>query len=459
MPLPHAKTIFINLVTSHASYTSSYSTLFEDFIKDYLPKRASWEKRCLDNKTSFEKFEKAVVSIISTKEKSKVILDFAENALKSTHEQLAKLVSERLFLVFPTLKSIQQQQIVKSIISTTAETDLYYDSIGLLQSLPLTSETFVALLAFHRIGENEDGEDFTKRRRRRSSTTNKAALQKEEVSHAAERHLKKLTITLEALDFVKPDGSGPLLSALFNALSDLETLDQDGGLPVLYAQETLASCMISTISSLKVESKTSLRHIRADILISAITSSQSPQVQNKLLLVIGELAKICPETVLHSVMPIFIFMGAQTIRQDDEYSTFVVEKTIQTVVPALVQSKTSGIAEEIEFLLTSFATAFTHVPKHRRVKLFTTLVKTLGPDKAIGPFIFLISQQYSSLVNKFKIAESRSVLEFMRAFLSRFDVLDQLSGLDSFFALLNILSERYPDDLKVKLAFVEYLIF
>ena len=106
------------------------------------------DRRCLDNKTSFEKFEKAVVSIISTKEKSKVILDFAENALKSTHEQLAKLVSERLFLVFPTLKSIQQQQIVKSIISTTAETDLYYDSIGLLQSLPLTSETFVALLAF-----------------------------------------------------------------------------------------------------------------------------------------------------------------------------------------------------------------------------------------------------------------------------------------------------------------------
>lgn len=451
MPLPYAKTIFIRLVTGNSSYNASFSLLFEQLVKSYLQQRNAWETKCIANKTNFEAFEKAVVSIISSKEKTPAIMEFIENSLKSNYEQLSRLVSERLLQVFSTLKLTQQQHIVKSVIDSTAEGDLYYDSVGLLQSLPLGTEVFVYLLALYRINDDQDGGDFAKRRRRRSSSTNRAVLQKEEVSKAAELYLRKLTITLEALDLAKPQGTEVLLSALFNALADLETLDQDGGLPVLYAQETLSSCMISTISSMETESKSKLHLVRADIIVSAITSSQSPQVQNKLLLVIGELAKLCPETVLHSVMPIFIFMGTKTIRQDDEYSSFVVEKTIQRVIPALLQSKPSEVNEEVEFLLTSFATAFTHVPKHRRVKLFTTLTRTLGPETSIGPFMFLISQQYSSLVNKFKIAESKSFLEFMKVFLGKFNVLEQITGLNKYFELVSSISENYTDEQKAKL--------
>ncbi|SCU82742.1 LANO_0B07382g1_1 [Lachancea nothofagi CBS 11611] len=452
MPLPHAKSIFIRFVTGHKLYNSSYSSLFEQVVKEYLGQREMWEKRCSNNKTSFEKFEDSIVSIISTKEKNNTVLEFAESCLRCDHEQLAQLVSDRLLVLFPSLKLAQQQQIVKNVVDSTAENDLYYDSVGFLQSLPLSSDIFISLLSHYRINPNDDRGEFAKKRRRRSSTANKAVLQREEISHIAELHLRKLTITLEALDHVKPIGTEPLLSSLFNALSDLETLDQDGGLPVLYAQETLSSCMISTIDSMTVDSKSKLSLLRTDILVSAITASQSPQVQNKLLLVIGELAKLSPETILHSVMPIFIFMGAKTIRQDDEYSSYVVEKTIQRVVPALVQSKSAEITEEVEFLLMSFGTAFAHVPRHRRVKLFTTLVQTLGPDTALGPFLFLIAQQYSSLVNKFKIVESKSVLEFTGAFLSKFNVLEQLTGIHRYFNLLNTLSENYTEEAKSQLS-------
>ncbi|SCU80096.1 LAFA_0B07470g1_1 [Lachancea sp. 'fantastica'] len=451
MPLPHAKTIFIRFITGHKSYSSNYSLLFEDMLGNYLEQRGHWESKCHGNKTNFESFEKAIVSIISDKEKNTKIIRFAEDCLKCEFEQLATLVSRRLSEIFSKLKVAHQQQLIKDVIDLTAERELCYDSVEFLQGLPLTSEIFVSLFSQYRINANEeDMGDLMKKRRRRSSAS-KVALQREEVSHIAELHLRKVTLTLEALDHIKPTGSEQLLSTLFNTLSDLETLGQDGGLPVLYAQETLASCMLSIISSLSLDNKTELRSLRTDVLVSAITSSASPQVQNKLLLVIGELAKLSPEIVLHSVMPIFIFMGAKTIRQDDEYSSYVVERTIQLVVPALLQSKqSSNSTEETEFLLISFATAFTHVPRHRRVKLYTTLVKTLGATNALGPFLFLIAQQYSSSVQKYKVSESKSVLEFTKPFLAKFSVLNQLAGIHKLLLLLSSFSESCSEEEKAQ---------
>ena len=41
--------------------------------------------------------------------------------------------------------------------------------------------------------------------------------------------------------------------------------------------------------------------------------------------------------MLHNVMSIFTFMGASVVRQDDSYSFEVITKTLDTVIPALIQ--------------------------------------------------------------------------------------------------------------------------
>ena len=41
--------------------------------------------------------------------------------------------------------------------------------------------------------------------------------------------------------------------------------------------------------------------------------------------------------MLHNVMSIFTFMGASVVRQDDSYSFGVITKTLDTVIPALIQ--------------------------------------------------------------------------------------------------------------------------
>jgi hypothetical protein len=43
------------------------------------------------------------------------------------------------------------------------------------------------------------------------------------------------------------------------------------------------------------------------------------------------------EKVLHNVMPIFTFMGVSVLRQDDTYSFQVIKKTVEAVIPALIQ--------------------------------------------------------------------------------------------------------------------------
>lgn len=446
IPLPYPQYMILNFLGKYVPNTASYSGLFEESISSYLERREELLLRCALNKTDPIQFETAMVNLISNKEKHHFMLDFIINVLQSDYEDLIQILVDRLVEVFATFKTSNQLRIVQEILQSVTKEDQIYDALGTLQSLQIDPDTFVCIFKENSINSESDVTSFPKRRRRRSST-NKAALQSAEVSQIAEDHLKKLTIMLETLDKQKVKGSEELLSSLFFTLADFETLDQDGGLPVLYAEELLASAMLNTIRSLKDQGLTQLQNVRADIIVSAIRTSSSPQVQNKLLLVIGELATLSSEIVLHSVMPIFTFMGAHSVRQDDEFTTQVVEKTILTVVPAFLAANSENITEEIEFLVMSFATALQHIPKHRRLRLFTTLVQALGSDNSLGPLLLLISQQYSNAVKSFKISESRSLVEFTKLLLSKFEVQEQITGFRKFLELYEklLLANKNPE--------------
>ena len=42
------------------------------------------------------------------------------------------------------------------------------------------------------------------------------------------------------------------------------------------------------------------------------------------------------DLVLHNIMSIFTFMGANVLRQDDSYSFEIIKKTIDAVIPTLM---------------------------------------------------------------------------------------------------------------------------
>ncbi|CRK40977.1 hypothetical protein BN1708_016850, partial [Verticillium longisporum] len=98
-------------------------------------------------------------------------------------------------------------------------------------------------------------------------------------------------------------------------------------------------------------------------------------------------------------MPIFTFMGASVLRQNDDYSAHVVNQTIKEVVPPLMESLKKGkrnpIAGATE-LLVSFVTAYEHIPSHRKQDLFVSLVDTLGPEEFLFALLAMLVDKYGS---------------------------------------------------------------
>jgi U3 small nucleolar RNA-associated protein 10 len=67
------------------------------------------------------------------------------------------------------------------------------------------------------------------------------------------------------------------------------------------------------------------------------------------------------------------------------------------VVPQLaasLRSKHKNFLAGVSDLLLSFIAAFEHIPLHRRLKLFSELARTLGPQDSLSAIISLLADRY-----------------------------------------------------------------
>ncbi|KAI9502796.1 hypothetical protein BX070DRAFT_225622 [Coemansia spiralis] len=139
--------------------------------------------------------------------------------------------------------------------------------------------------------------------------------------------------------------------------------------------------------------------IRVDIIVQTIRTSTSPQTHNQTLLLLAAVAAQHPELVLHHVMAIFTFMGANVLRQDDEYSFHVIQQTLEKVIPPLVKADPEHLetvaarVAQAGPVLRVFVDTLTHIPRHRRMALFTTLVSTMGADMYAPAVVSLLLER------------------------------------------------------------------
>lgn len=427
----------------------------EGDVFGYINKRNDWIQESIQLNIDFEvEVEKALVNLLggpmcSTSDIKLAIkeVDWIISALTEP-TSLQQAVSSKIIDIFGSIASIElQAKIYNKLIDllTNEDIEVNFDPYLVLQSLPLTFALIIQVLQSVQIASQVPEQGVAKRRRRSSSQT-RQNMARTDISNMASGHLKKLTTVLDLLgynlhhnsnDMANPD----LLTELFKILTDLDHLGSVGRLPILYAQESLASCMLVAIKTMKLlendnkDWEFDSNSIRADLIVNSIRNSQSPQAQNRLLLVIAELASLAPEIILHSVMPIFTFMGAHTIRQDDEFSNSALQETVSRVIPALANNGTTNINDDIEFLLASFVAALQHIPRHRRTKLFGSLVKTLTVEQSLHVILFLVGTQYSHKTNEGKSIDSTSLIEFSTSLLKSLSPTDQLNGIVKLFSL------------------------
>ncbi|KTW27407.1 hypothetical protein T552_02386 [Pneumocystis carinii B80] len=283
-----------------------------------------------------------------------------------------------------------------------------------------------------------------------SSLLTKSQKDRDSQNREIEKELQYITIFLELLEKNNPETKQQLITPLFTSLNFLITLETNTRISMAYPEQIILTCLqkITSNTSTSFDSKT----IRMDLLINCICSSPTPHVHNRALLLITTIAKTAPELILHNIMPIFTFMGTNILHQDNDFSEYIIEQTIQKVIPALISNngdKKADIVVNFSTILTSFVNAFTHIPDHRKLKLFIILIKTLGPNDFLYAFLVLLLNMKYNLEEKGKNTEAKTIASFCLSLSTSFDIEVQLLSfwkLLDFAKSLTINTLDIPDD-------------
>ncbi|KAH3916710.1 U3 small nucleolar RNA-associated protein 10 [Parastagonospora nodorum] len=325
-------------------------------------------------------------------------------SLDSSKRLLAEAVFDKVAAVWPATKSEQRVTLARTLLDMSfkegkddGEKQCRERAIEILRNVKHDSATLLTFLESVPAAVQMPEGPPTKKRRRTSR--NEMARVELASQDDVQRLLRKLTLVLELIEGSNPGQHPALFKSLFTVFNDLQPLKQQSGSELVYLQSMILGSLTPIVDTLKQQKDTAdyQSSVRADLLIDCIRHSTSPQVQNSALLLIANLASWVPELILHNLMPIFTFIGSTLLRQQDDYSAQVVDKTISRVVPQLAASlraKHKNFLTGVSDLLLSFTAAFEHIPLHRRLKLFSELARTLGPQDSLSAIISLLADRY-----------------------------------------------------------------
>ncbi|KAF7648691.1 hypothetical protein LDENG_00153150 [Lucifuga dentata] len=256
---------------------------------------------------------------------------------------------------------------------------------------------------------------------------------------------RRVTLILELLQHKKKlknvQTLVPPLFALLARSLEASTADHSS---IEYSRQLLLSCLLHVCRKLSPDG----RPLAADVLdkekfsvelvVQCVRASDTPQTHHHALLLLGAMATIFPEKVLLNIMPIFTFMGANVMRLDDAYSFRVIDRTVQTVIPALIKAHelSDGHSAHLDAVVTRivhvFADALPHMPDHRRLPVLTQLITTLGPARFLWVLMLLLFKQHATqaagAASEKDAALERDV-DFWISVCCQFEVSDQISSL------------------------------
>ncbi|XP_017382092.1 HEAT repeat-containing protein 1 isoform X2 [Cebus imitator] len=248
----------------------------------------------------------------------------------------------------------------------------------------------------------------TVQQKRRQKMQQKKSQDLESVQEVGGSYWQRVTLILELLQHKKKLKSPQILvPTLFNLLSRcLEPLPQEQG-NMEYTKQLILSCLLSICQKLSPDGGKIPKDIldeekfNVELIVHCIRLSEMPQTHHHALLLLGTVAGIFPDKVLHNIMSIFTFMGANVMRLDDTYSFQVINKTVKMVIPALIQSDsgdsievTRNVEEIVVKIINVFVDALPHVPEHRRLPILVQLVDTLSAEKFLWVLLILLFEQY-----------------------------------------------------------------
>lgn len=310
-------------------------------------------------------------------------------------------IFDRMIKIWPLLTPERQTPAVQTLFERTVRrsdsghVDLSRHAQKVLGSVSLPTEALAIILqeahsSFTRIREHSPAA-----KRRRMSQNQMVAVAGTN-SEGIMSSIWMTTFALELVDSSRPEDRPQLLGPLFQLLAVLQTLKAQTRAELSYLLSLNLGSLLAIIQKATASGKPLLDEsaIRTELVIDCVRMAESPQVQSTALLLIAVLCKVVPARVLHNVMPIFTMMGVGIMRKDDEHSVYVIDRTIDLIIPPLIDSLRSERRDVVlgtSELLASFVAAYDHIPSHRRLSLLTKLIGKLGPKDFLYTIITMLA--------------------------------------------------------------------
>ncbi|KAI8334013.1 hypothetical protein BC941DRAFT_473243 [Chlamydoabsidia padenii] len=268
--------------------------------------------------------------------------------------------------------------------------------------------------------------------------------------------LYELVTVLELVESKSTTNDILLIKPLFEVLTALVNADlRNSPVSLEYINQLIMSALTRIIQSaeddkIAVDEST----LRVDVVVQCIRITGNPQTHNQALLLMATIASMYPDSVLHNIMPVFTFMGANVLRQDDNYSFQVIQQTLEKVIPPLVASRrlasdndAVALAIQVKPIIKVFVDALFHIPKHRRLRLFSVLIQTLGQDEFLATVVSLLLEKFTEKLAKDSRVEADSLMEFSLVVSQQFSPQTQMKSILALLnGLLQLPNEKYDDD-------------
>ncbi|KAL9043977.1 MAG: hypothetical protein Q9214_002853 [Letrouitia sp. 1 TL-2023] len=129
-------------------------------------------------------------------------------------------------------------------------------------------------------------------------------------------------------------------------------------------------------------------------------------------------------------MPIFTHISKGLLRENDDYSAQVVEKTMNSVVPRIftsLQKRDEDPIISISKLMLNFVAAFEFIPPFRRMNVFSGLVRQLSADRFLYALVVL-------LIDKFP--RNEQIVQFCSDLMEQHDIQTQLICFENLIKLI-----------------------
>ncbi|KAF7728274.1 HEAT repeat-containing protein 1 [Apophysomyces ossiformis] len=245
-----------------------------------------------------------------------------------------------------------------------------------------------------------------------------------------------------------------LVKPLFEILTAMVNADlRDAPVSLEYINQLLMSSLTRIIQAAEEQQKEIEESVlRVDTVVQCIRNTENPQTHNHALLLMATVASMYPECVLHNIMQVFTFMGANVLRQDDNYSFQVIQQTLEKIIPPLVASSRLSSENEVALVLQVkpiikvFVDALFHIPKHRRLRLFSVLIQTLGEDEFLYAIISLLLEKFTEKLARGARTEAESLTEFSLTISQQFSVETQMKAILALLNSLLALPNEKPED-------------